>query len=101
MSLVLPPDLNSLAPEGHAFGRGLGIASVVLQRIFSSMEYGRLIVVLPNGARVDCRGRAPWPEAIVVLRNMRALRRLFFSGDVAFDRRTRGGHYGILGAGRR
>jgi cyclopropane-fatty-acyl-phospholipid synthase len=48
------------------------------------MEYGRLIVVLPNGARVDCRGRAPGPEAMVVLRNMRALRRLFFSGDVAF-----------------
>jgi cyclopropane-fatty-acyl-phospholipid synthase len=48
------------------------------------MERGRLVFVFPDGTKVDCRGAQPGPEATIVIHDMRALRRLLFSGDVAF-----------------
>ncbi len=62
----------------------LGFSAVMLRKILGALECGALTFVLPDGERVACSGARPGPEAVILLRNMRALRRLLFSGDVAF-----------------
>jgi cyclopropane-fatty-acyl-phospholipid synthase len=65
-------------------GGGLGLAASVLRKVLAAMDSGRLTLVLPDGTRVDCRGMKAGPEATIVIHKFSALRRLLFSGDVAF-----------------
>lgn len=60
------------------------LTALVLRRVLAAMDKGRLIFVLPNRARLDCRGRQAGPEATLFIHDISALRRLLFSGDVAF-----------------
>ena len=82
-------DLMSTTAPGFPFAKmlssgGQELSALVLRRVLTAMDKGRLIFVLPNGARVDCRGRQAGPEATLFIHDMSALRRLLFSGDVAF-----------------
>jgi len=85
MSRPFSPDAPSLPISNPLSSGGLGIAAFALRKVLAAMDRGRLIFVLPDGTNVDCRGRSPGPEATLVIHKMRALRRLLFSGDVAFS----------------
>jgi cyclopropane-fatty-acyl-phospholipid synthase len=56
----------------------------LLDRLIGSLAYGRLRVVLPSGASFTRSGPAEGPDATIVLRNWRALRRVVFGGDIGF-----------------
>ncbi len=84
MSDMISPGLPRLSLADSFSGYGTGIAALVLRRVLSAMDRGRLIFVLPDGARVECRGAKPGPNATIVIHNISALRRLLISGDVAF-----------------
>lgn len=59
------------------FGRQL--ARVVLSRV----HYGRLTIITPGGFPLS-HGSDDGPQAVLVLKRWRTLRRLFLSGDIAF-----------------
>lgn len=84
MSHLMSQDASGVTIKGRIAGAGRGLAAIVLRKVLAAMEAGRLTFVLPDGERVDCRGRLPGPEATIVIHDMSALRRLLFSGDVAF-----------------
>lgn len=84
MSHLMSPDARGVTLSNRVAGVGLGLAAIILRRVMTAMEKGRLTFILPDGAHVDCRGAQPGPEATIVIHDMSALRRLLFSGDVAF-----------------
>jgi cyclopropane-fatty-acyl-phospholipid synthase len=84
MSHLISPDTLRVSLSTRLAGGGLGLAALVLRKVLAAMDRGRLIFILPDGTRVDCRGPKSGPEATIVIHKMSALRRLLFSGDVAF-----------------
>ncbi|PPD44078.1 MAG: SAM-dependent methyltransferase [Methylocystis sp.] len=84
MSQLISPDAPVFTLSNSFSRLEQGFAAFVLRKVLAAMDSGRLIFALPDGTRVDCRGRSPGPEATIVIHNMSALRRLLFSGDVAF-----------------
>ncbi|GLI93847.1 SAM-dependent methyltransferase [Methylocystis echinoides] len=84
MSHLMSHDAPAVTMKGRIAGAGRGLAAIVLRKVLAAMEKGGLTFILPDGARVECRGRLPGPEATIVIHDMSALRRLLFSGDVAF-----------------
>ncbi len=49
-----------------------------------TVRYGRLRVILPSGAVVEKAGSEPGPDAMIIIRRWRLLRRLIVAGDVGF-----------------
>jgi cyclopropane-fatty-acyl-phospholipid synthase len=84
MSNLISSDPARVSLSTRLGGGRSGLAALVLRRVLAAMERGRLTFILPDGARVDCRGPRPGPEATIAIHNLSALRRLLFSGDVAF-----------------
>lgn len=84
MSDLISHGTSRLPLSSEVYGWSTGIAAIVLRRLMTAMERGRLLFVLPDGTRVDCRGTKTGPEATIIIHEMSALRRLFLSGDVAF-----------------
>lgn len=84
MSHLTSPDAPGVSFSRRLAAGGFGVVALVLRKVLAAMEKGRLVFVLPDGARVDCRGALPGPEATIVIHDVSALRRLLFSGDVAF-----------------
>jgi cyclopropane-fatty-acyl-phospholipid synthase len=62
----------------------LGWAGNVLERLLSGIRYGCLRIVLPSGEVVEKKGSQPGPEAVVVIRKWRMLRRVIGAGDIGF-----------------
>jgi cyclopropane-fatty-acyl-phospholipid synthase len=84
MSDLMSSDMRALPFAKILSGFSEELAAHVLRRVLAAMEKGRLIFVLPNGARVDCQGQQAGPEATLFIHKNSALRRLLLSGDVAF-----------------
>lgn len=84
MSDLISPGTPSVSLSSVIAGSGMGLAALVLRKVMAAMEKGRLTFVLPDGTRVDCRGARGGPEATIIIHKTSALRRLLFSGDVAF-----------------
>jgi cyclopropane-fatty-acyl-phospholipid synthase len=84
MSDLMSPDMPAFPFAKLLSGASQGLEALVLRRVLAAMAKGRLIFVLPSGARVDCRGREAGPEATLFIHDISALRRLLFAGDVAF-----------------
>jgi cyclopropane-fatty-acyl-phospholipid synthase len=61
-----------------------GLATKLLHRLLGELEHGALIVSLPSGAMIECRGQTPGAEVHVTLHRWRALRRLILAGDLGF-----------------
>jgi cyclopropane-fatty-acyl-phospholipid synthase len=57
--------------------------ALVLRTMIGSVGAGRIIIVTPSSKRIEHRGNRPGPEAVLVMRNWRALRRLL-TGALAF-----------------
>jgi cyclopropane-fatty-acyl-phospholipid synthase len=56
----------------------------LIRRLVGKLAYGRLRIVTPSGMSFVHEGRAEGPEATIVLRNWRALRRVLSGGDIGF-----------------
>ena len=61
-----------------------GLGARLVRRFIAGLEYGRLRVVLPSGAIVDKAGFEEGPDAMIVIKRWRMLRRLIASGDIGF-----------------
>lgn len=61
-----------------------GLATNLLRRLLGKLEHGALVVTLPSGAVIECRGQSPGSEVHVTLHRWRALRRLILAGDLGF-----------------
>lgn len=60
------------------------LATKLLRRLLGELDHGALIVTLPSGAVIECRGQSPGAEVHVTLHRWRALRRLVLAGDLGF-----------------
>lgn len=84
MSRMISTNAPGLPLSNRLTSSGLGLTAWVLRKILAAMDRGRLILILPDGRLIDCRGEKAGPEATIVINKLSALRRLLFSGDVAF-----------------
>jgi cyclopropane-fatty-acyl-phospholipid synthase len=55
-----------------------------LRQLMSRCEIGRLTVESPDGSRLTVQGAGAGPEAILILKRWRAMRRLLTRGDIGF-----------------
>ena len=69
-------------PADQAAQPGFGAA--LMRRFVPNIDHGSLTVILPGERRVNFRGASPGPDAVLVLKRWRALRRLWAGGDLAF-----------------
>lgn len=68
-----------------------GIRRWLLGRLLARIAVGRLSVVMPDGERIQAGGGEGGPQATLVLRNWRAVRRLLLGGDVGLAEAYRDG----------
>ncbi len=59
-----------------------GIGGLIFEQLIKDLRYGRLKIVLPNGAVIEHPGLEEGPDATIVIRRWRALRRLIASGEL-------------------
>ncbi|NLS01314.1 class I SAM-dependent methyltransferase [Rhizobium sp. P38BS-XIX] len=62
----------------------LGFAGRLLLRLLRNVRYGHLRIVLPSGPMIEKYGDEPGPEAVIIMRRWRMLRRLIAAGDIGF-----------------
>ncbi|NTE56907.1 class I SAM-dependent methyltransferase [Agrobacterium tumefaciens] len=56
----------------------------LIGRLLGNIDSGRLRIILPAGGSVEKSGEKDGSEAILVLHNWRAIRRLLLNGDIGF-----------------
>lgn len=56
----------------------------LLRRLLNQVRYGRLILVLPSGKMVSAQGSLAGPDAKIIIKSWRCLRRLVTGGDIGF-----------------
>ncbi|MDR6431932.1 cyclopropane-fatty-acyl-phospholipid synthase family protein [Brucella pseudogrignonensis] len=56
----------------------------LLRRLLSQVQHGRLTLVLPSGKVIFGQGGLAGPEAKIIIRSWRCLRRLLTGGDIGF-----------------
>jgi len=61
-----------------------GLAGQLLLKLLRDIRYGHLKIILPSGGLVEKYGTEPGPEAVIVIRRWRMLRRLVAAGDIGF-----------------
>jgi cyclopropane-fatty-acyl-phospholipid synthase len=69
---------------GLAPGLHFKIGVRLIDRLLGRIVCGRLTVVLPSGAVVERAGREAGPDAVIVVRRWRMLRRILIGGDIGF-----------------
>lgn len=81
-----PEELSiGLVADGRADERQASSrAARVIDGFVSGLRAGHLRIVLPSGPPLRIEGREPGPQATVVLKRWRAVRRLALGGDVGF-----------------
>ncbi len=72
------------APSRSRRGRSSTILSAVVTPLRSCWSQGDLTIVGPDGVRHHIQGQAPGVDAILEVRDPRAIRRILASGDVGF-----------------
>ncbi|WP_094506765.1 SAM-dependent methyltransferase [Brucella thiophenivorans] len=78
-------DETSHFPASASLGRSVLSPSVrLLKRLLNQVRYGRLTLVLPSGQSVVAQGAQPGPEAKIIIKSWRCLRRLLAGGDIGF-----------------
>jgi cyclopropane-fatty-acyl-phospholipid synthase len=61
-----------------------GWPGTMLERFLAGVSYGHIKIVLPSGQVINKQGAHPGPEAIILIRNWRMLRRVIAAGDIGF-----------------
>lgn len=62
----------------------IGLGERLVLRVVRSIRYGRLHIVMPSGTVIEKAGPEAGPEATIIMRRWRALRRLVSAGDIGF-----------------
>jgi cyclopropane-fatty-acyl-phospholipid synthase len=75
-------DSSSVSVAPAVVAGGLGVR--LLGRLTSGIRYGRLRIVLPSGAVMEKAGPEDGPEATIVMKHWRMLRRVVTGGDIGF-----------------
>jgi cyclopropane-fatty-acyl-phospholipid synthase len=75
---------STIAHESQERPVSSGLGARIVRRFVAGLEFGRLRVVLPSGAVIDKAGLEDGPDATIVVKRWRMLRRLIASGDIGF-----------------
>ena len=70
---------------------GLSLSRWFLRRLLSRIAIGQLTVFTPDGERLCSGLAAPGPQATMILRNWRSMRRLLLDGDIGLAEAYRDG----------
>lgn len=77
-------DFSRMSLDASKDTDGLGFAGRLLLRLLHNIRHGRLKVMLPSGAVIEKIGSEAGPEAVIVIRRWRMLRRVIAAGDIGF-----------------
>lgn len=77
-------DFSRMSLDASKDTDGLGLAGRLLLRLLRNIRHGRLRIALPSGAVIEKIGAEPGPEAVIVIRRWRMLRRVIAAGDIGF-----------------
>lgn len=75
---------SAISVDGHDRPDASGLGARMVRRFIAGLEFGRLRVVLPSGAVIEKSGLEDGPDAMIVVRRWRMLRRVVASGDIGF-----------------
>jgi len=75
-------ETSAIPMDGNATRGGLGAR--LLSRLISGVRYGRLRVTLPSGVMLEKAGPEDGPDATIVMKRWRMLRRVIVGGDIGF-----------------
>src|SRR5687767_14936852 len=90
MSVAHETSLAALAGDARAFRRLPELADApaafraALRAMARNWMTGSLIFVTPNGGEILLSGQRPGPQARLVVRDYRFMRRVLASGDIGF-----------------
>jgi len=91
--MSLPDTRSSLPMPGQPLVLPSGFAPTrwFLRRLLSRIAIGQLTVVTPDGERLTGPAGLPGPQAVMILKSWRALRRLMLDGDIGLAEAYRDG----------
>lgn len=81
----------AISEQALALPRGIGLSRWFLRRLLSRIAIGQLIVITPEGERLASAQGAPGPQATMILKDWRAMRRLLLDGDIGLAEAYRDG----------
>ncbi|CAN5205173.1 cyclopropane-fatty-acyl-phospholipid synthase family protein [soil metagenome] len=73
-------------PVGPAADWRMGLSRMFLAKLMARLARGRLTVVTPDGAVLVQQAPESGPDAVIVLKRWRAIRRLVLQSDIGFAR---------------
>ena len=74
-------------------GDGQPLSLRLLLKLLARIRVGRLKLVAPDGSAFHFQGATPGPEAVILLRNLDAVRRTLFGGDLGLAEAYMDGHW--------
>ncbi|WP_144576510.1 cyclopropane-fatty-acyl-phospholipid synthase family protein [Agrobacterium sp. DE0009] len=77
-------NLSELPVQNASLNRGPRLGIWLINRLLNNIERGRIRITLPGGTTLERSGETDGTEAVLVLHNWRAIRRLLVNGDIGF-----------------
>ncbi|HAU73976.1 MAG TPA: SAM-dependent methyltransferase [Agrobacterium sp.] len=77
-------NLSELPVQNTRVSGRMGPGAWLITRLLNNIHRGRLRITLPGGGTIEKSGTSEGIDAILVLHNWRAIRRLFVNGDIGF-----------------
>ncbi|WP_337268224.1 cyclopropane-fatty-acyl-phospholipid synthase family protein [Oryzifoliimicrobium ureilyticus] len=77
-------DFSSASAKLSTDQRNRGFAAMIFGRMLRNVHSGHIRITLPSGVTIEKRGLQAGPEALIVVRRWRALKRLVTAGDIGF-----------------
>lgn len=77
-------NLSELPVQNTRVSGRMGPGTWLITRLLNNIHRGRLRITLPGGGTIEKSGTSEGIDAILVLHNWRAIRRLFVNGDIGF-----------------
>lgn len=83
----------SLGDTSLSLPDGIGLSRWFLRRLLSRIAVGRLSIVTPEGEQLRSGSAAQGPQAAIVIKTWRAMRRLLLDGDIGLAEAYRDGDF--------
>ena len=80
----LTPDINRLALESTALRIAPAVFRTAVRLCADNWRQGTLTWVLPDGTEIPCRGGEPGPNARLIVKDYRFIRRCLAAGSIGF-----------------
>ena len=80
----LTPDINRLALESPALRIAPAVFRTAVRLCADNWRQGTLTWVLPDGTEIPCRGGEPGPNARLIVKDYRFIRRCLAAGSIGF-----------------